>query len=114
MAIIAKHTTAIIHLVANATTVIAGNSAVSNVTSNSSQVVASGTIRQIFHGAAPSGYWMVKRGSNTVAVLEGTDHQNYAAMGLALSQDKAANVVCELVGTANGYIMLEISKELIS
>lgn len=117
MPVTAKHLNAIISLTANATVVIAGNNTVSNVTSNSSQIVASGTIRQIFHGASSNstsdGYWVVKRGSNTVAVLTETGHQNYAGMGLALSQDKAANVVCELVGTTNGYIIIEVSKELI-
>ncbi len=98
-----------IHAVANSTFVIAGNSTVSNVAIGA-EIVRSASIRRIHHGAQNVGYWIVARGANTVAVLSGTDVQDYVVSGNPITLDPTANLVVTLVGTTNGYIMVEMIK----
>lgn len=101
--------TALVFSDANASITIVGNNSVSNV-AISDENVSGGYINQIIYGAAPSGYWMVKRGSNTVAVLTDSGSINYSSLGAALIKDTTATLDLELVGTANGYIIVEIVK----
>lgn len=106
-----KEHSVILHATANSTWIIAGNNSVSNV-ALTDQVVNGGTIRQVWCGS-PSGnsaFWTIKRGANTVAVLDGTTHMPFANFGAVLSQDAAANVVVELTGATAGFIMIELSK----
>lgn len=100
---------AVIHATANETFVVVGNSTVSNIAA-SDETAAGVTISQVWWGAAASGYWKVSRGSNTVLVLDSSSYKDFAGCGVALSKDPTANIVCELVGTGNGYIMMELQK----
>ena len=99
---------AVIHATANATIVIAGNNTVSNV-ATTSQVLTGASISKIWFGAAPSGYWNVLRGANLVASFESSG--TYEFNGAALNVDKTANVVVQLMGASNGFIIIELHKE---
>lgn len=104
-----KNLSTLVHHVANATLTIAGNSSVSNV-ATSDEILTGATIKQVWFGAAGDGYWVVKRGSNTVGVYSSTGWTDYAGNGGLLTNDADATLVLELVGTANGYIMVELQK----
>lgn len=104
-----KNLSVVIHTTANASLIIAGNSAVSNV-ATSDEILTGAAIKQLWWGSQPSGVWIVKRGSNTIGVYEGSGWADYAGNGCMLNKDAAANLVFELVGTANGYCMLELQK----
>lgn len=105
-----KESTFTVHATANATLTIAGNSAVSNVAYPSTQVVTSASIRQVWWGTGDtSTSWAVKRGSNTVLVLNGSDHFNFAAEGKAIDIDKGGTLVLEKTG-GTGFLMIELSK----
>lgn len=107
-----KNLSATIHNATNATYTIAGNNSVSNV-ATSDEVLTGASIKQVWYGS-PSGstaYWVVKRGSNTVLVLEGTGYMDFAGNGGLLKQDSTGTVVLELVGSANGFIQMELQKE---
>lgn len=107
-------TSAIVHVTANDTVVIAGNTSVSNIAS-SGEVLTGGSITQIWWGTASNttsvGYWEVKRGSNTVLVLTETGSEDFAGSGAALTADAAANVVITLNGSTKGYLMFEVQKQ---
>lgn len=104
-----KNLNVVIHCTANATLVIAGNNSVSNV-ATSDEVLTGASIKQVWWGTDGSGTWLIKRGSNTVAVYDSTGWHDYAGNGSMLSKDASANVVIQLVGTANGFIMIELQK----
>ena len=104
-----KNISAVLHCTANATFVIAGNNSVSNV-ATSDEVLTGAAIKQIWWGTDPNGAWIVKRGANVVSVHSGADWSDYAGNGSMLSKDASANVVVELVGSSNGYIMIELQK----
>lgn len=107
-----KNLSVTVHNVANATYIVAGNSSVSNI-ATSDEVLTGAHIKQVWYGSpsGSTGYWMVKRGSNTVLVLEGTGYLDFAGNGSMLKLDPAANLVFELVGSANGFIMVDLQKE---
>lgn len=98
----------IIHATANGTITVAGNNTISNVATGT-QVLTGGVITRIWHGAAPSGYWNIKRGSNLVFSATGSGYQYFD--GAALNVDKTGTLVLELMGTSNGHIMIELRKE---
>lgn len=100
---------AVVHVAgANSTIVIAGNNSVSNIATGT-QNLTGATITKIWFGSAPSGYWNIKRGANLVYAATGSGFHYFD--GAALSTDKTANVVCELMGVTNGFIMIELHKE---
>jgi len=103
---------AVIHVTANSTVVIAGNSSVSNIASGNSTVyetLTGGNITQIWWGA-PAGYWTVKRGANTVLVLSESGYLDFAGCGSSLMIDATANVVANLVTSTTGFLMIEVQK----
>lgn len=102
-----KNLSFVIHATANATITIAGNNSVSNVAIDD-EVLTGATIKQVWYGS--SGHWVVKRGSNTVAVFNTSGTANFYGTGMALTKDQTENLVLELVDTANGYIMIEMQK----
>lgn len=107
-----KNVSVTIHDDANVTYTIAGNNSVSNVAIDD-EVLTGAAIKQVWYGS-PSGshtYWIVKRGSNTVLVLEGTGYLDFAGNGSLLKKDSTGTLVLELVGSANGFIQLELQKE---
>ena len=99
----------VIHVVANTTLTIAGNNSVSNVATGS-EVLTGATIRRVKFGS-DVGRWTVKRGSNTVLVLSGTNQLDFYKDGFSINIDPTATLVLELSGTANGFITIELSKQ---
>lgn len=96
---------------ANTTLTIAGNTSSSNVAANG-ETLTGASVKQVWFGS-PSGasaYWVLKRGSTTVAVYDSTGWVDYAGNGNLLNKDPDASLVLELVGTANGYIVVEMRK----
>jgi hypothetical protein len=102
-------TSAVIHTAANATYVVAGNSATSNIATGS-EVITGGSITQAWWGVANGGYWEVKRGSSTVLILTESGYADYAGAGVSLVANSTGNVVITLNGSNAGYCMLEIQK----
>lgn len=94
------------------TITIAGNNSVSNV-ATADETVNAAYITQIFFGSASAidGYWLVKRGANTVAMLDSTGWHDYAGNGAALRLDETADLTAELVGTAPGFLVIEMQKK---
>lgn len=104
-----KNTSAVIHITANSTITVAGNSSVSNVAINN-EVLTGCTIVQAFSGAGNGAYWTVKRGANTALVLDSTGYYDFAGSGMALTMDPGATIVANLVNGTDGYLMLEVQK----
>ncbi len=107
-----KNTSVVLHATSNTTWVVAGNNSVSNLTADATEIVVGAGIAQIWFGS-PSGnsaYWVVKRGANVVGVFDSTTYLDFAGSGCSLNKDRTANVVVELVGSANGFIMIELQK----
>lgn len=104
-----KGKSAVIHLTANATITVAGNSSVSNVASVGEELTGA-TISQVWYGSSNSGHWVIKRGANTVMVLTQSGHMNFAGHSVSLNMDAGATLVAELVNTDTGFITLEMSK----
>ena len=94
---------AVIRDTANATYVVAGNSAASNVASAGETVVGA-SISQIWW----TGDWTVKRGANTVLVLKDSGSWDLNGSGINLGEFPAANLVVEAANT--GTIIVELSK----
>lgn len=69
-------------------------------------------VTQIWYGAPSNGttYWTVTRGANTIAVLEGAGHLDFAGNGVSVNLDNAASVTVTLNGGTTGFIMLELQK----
>lgn len=107
-----KYLSFTVHAVANTGDIIvAGNSSVSNV-ALSGEVLDGAYITQVWAGC-PSGanaFWTIKRGANTVAVLDSTGYYDYAGCGNPITLDQTANVSATLTGSAVGYLMFECQK----
>lgn len=104
-----KNLSAVVHLTANASLTIAGNSTVSNV-AISDENLTGGTINQIWYGAANGSYWEIKRGSNTVFIAESTGYIDFAGNGILLNNDSAATLVANLNGSGPGVLVIELQK----
>jgi hypothetical protein len=107
-----KNLSTTLHFVSNGTVVIAGNSSVSDIAIDN-EVVTGAYITQVWYGS-PSGsvaYWEVKRGANTVAILDSTSYTDFAGNGNALRLDAGATLVANLVGSTAGYLIVELQKE---
>lgn len=110
-----NRTSAVVHLNANATITVTGNSSVSNIAwgSGNTQIeetLTGASIVQVFRGAADGGYWNVKRNTTLVLTLPDTGTMDFAGSGCSLVANSAETVVAELVGTANGFLMIELQK----
>ena len=112
-----KNTSAVIHVsAANTTIKVSGNSTTTNVDATSTclaignEVLTGAYITQVFYGVDPAGYAVIKRGTAVVAVYDSTGYKDYAAGGMALTVGQTANLTVEFVGTANGYVLLEVQK----
>ena len=112
-----KNTSAVIHVsAANTTIKVSGNSTTTNVDATSTclaignEVLTGAYITQVFFGVDPAGYAVIKRGTAVVAVYDSTGYKDYAAGGMALTVGQTANLTVEFVGTANGYVLLEVQK----
>lgn len=57
-------------------------------------------------------FWRISRGTgNTVLELAGTGAWNLIENGIAVANNATQNVIIDLVGTTNGTLILEISKQ---
>jgi hypothetical protein len=93
----------------NATLVIAGNNAVSNIASPG-ETLTGAYITQAVWGCDPSGYIVIKRGTTPVAFYDSTGQQEYAGTGMPINVGLADNLSVEFVGSSNCYIMFELQK----
>lgn len=107
-----KHNKAVtIHVAsANASLVVAGNTAASNV-AMTDETLTGGYIKQITWGT-DAGSIQVLRGANLVATFTQAGSINYASLGTPLTQYPAANLNINFVGSANGYCLVELQKVL--
>ncbi len=112
-----KNTSAVIHVsVANTTIKVSGNSTTTNVDATSTclalgdEVLSGAYIAQAFWGLDPNGTAIIKRGTVPVAVFAAAGYVDYAGAGMALTVGQTANLTVEFVGTANGYVLLEVQK----
>jgi len=112
-----KNTSAVIHVsVANTTIKVSGNSTTTNVDATSTclaignEVLTGAYITQVFWGLDVNGTAIVKRGTTPVAVFAAAGYVDYAGSGMALTVGQTANLTVEFVGTANGYVLLEVQK----
>jgi len=106
-----KGLSAVIHLTANATVNVVGNSSVSDIAVGD-ETVTGAYISQIWYGTSnvSTGYWEIKRGSNTAGVFSTTGHMNFVASGIALNKDVGATLVANLNSAATGFVIIELTK----
>lgn len=105
----------ILHFAANGSVNVTGNNTVSNLTSNSIEIVLSSSIYQIWYGSDGSGGWQIVSGNDTVnsvmAVFSGTGHAPFGQAGEAISLlDSGELLYVTLVGSTNGAIMIDLRK----
>jgi len=99
-----------LHIVANDTIVVVGNSSVSNI-ALTNETIAAAHISQVWWGSSNASYWTVKRGSNTILVLPDSGYLDFAGNGLGLQIDQTANLVFTLTGSGVGHLALEGQKK---
>jgi len=105
-----KGLSAVIHLTANATINVTGNSTTSDIATGD-EVVAGASITQVWYGCANGGHWEIKRGSNTAVVADSTGYMDFAGNGVTLNKDAtAATLVANLNTTATGFVVIELTK----
>lgn len=99
------------HTWANDVLIVAGNNTVSNLTSNSTEVVVSATITGVKFGSQ-AGTWVVTRSNSSVNTIVGVfNNSGYVPLhDSPITIEPTKNIKLELVGTANGFIMLELHK----
>ena len=96
--------------------VVVGNSTTSNIGGTSTcvavsdEVLTGAYITQVVWGCDGTGYIEVKRGANLVAIYDSTGQHEYAGTGMPLNMYPAANVVINLIGSANCFIVMELQK----
>jgi hypothetical protein len=103
-------TSIVLHVTsANATLVIAGNNAVSNIASPG-ETLTGAYITQAVWGCDPNGYIVIKRGTTPVAFYDSTGQQEYAGTGMPINVAQTANLSVEFIGSSNCYVMFELQK----
>jgi hypothetical protein len=101
----------VLHFTSTETVTVAGNNSVSNV-ATSTETVNSATITQLFWGTddVAGAHWQISRGANVVAILSQSGSKDFAGTGMSLRLDPTADLSATLVGSANGYVMIEMQK----
>lgn len=104
----------VIHANANQTIVVVGNNTVSNLTSNSSELVVSASLSKAWWGSQ-GGTWIVQQGNSSAnaisAVFNDSGFMHFDQGGTLIDANKTGtNMYLTLVGTANGFIQLELKK----
>ena len=92
---------------ANVSLVVAGDVSTSNVATGD-EVLTGASITQMFWGT-DTGAIIVKRGSNVVLTCTQAGHMDFAAAGMSLTKDQAANLVIQLP-SANAFVLVELQK----
>jgi len=106
-----KNLSTVVHITANTTLTISGNSIVSNIAiADSDEVITGANINQIWYGTGNGAYWEIKRGSNTVFVTDKTGYIDFAGNGIVLNNDNSATFVANLVGAGPGVLIVEFQK----
>ena len=113
-----KNTSLVIHVASanSGNIVVAGNSSTTNVNGTSTcvavgdEVLTGAYITQAVWGCDGNGHIQVLRGANVVAVYDSTGQHEYAGTGMPLNLYPAANVVVNLIGSANSFIIFELQK----
>ena len=102
---------AVIHVAAaNASLVITGNSAVSNIASPG-ETLTGAYLTQIAWGCDPNGYIVIKRNADMIATYDSTGQHEYAGCGMPIKTgETAANLSVEFVGTSNAFVIFELQK----
>lgn len=93
----------------NSTLVIAGNNSVSNV-AISTETLSGVYIAQAVWGCDGNGHIQVLRGANLVAVYDSTGQHDYSGCGMPLNAYSAADLTVNFVGSANGFLVIELQK----
>lgn len=104
-----RATSVTIHFNANASLVIAGNTAVSNIALQG-EILTGAYICQAIAGCDGTGHIQVSRGGELVAVYDSTGQYDYAGTGMALTVKSDANLEVTFVDSSNAYLMLELQK----
>lgn len=104
-----KGLSAVIHLTANATINVAGNSSVSDIAVGD-EVVTGATITQVWFGCGNGAYWEIKRGANSVVFVDSTGYLDFAGNGVALNKDTTATLVANLNLSQTGFVVIELTK----
>lgn len=91
----------------NSTLVIVGNTSSSNIATGNEDLTGA-SITQLFWGT-DTGAIVVKRGANVVVTCTQSGHMDFAASGMSLTKDQAANLVVELP-SANAFVLIELQK----
>lgn len=90
---------------------IASNTIVATSGAVSEETVNSMTVTRAFWSTANSGYWKISRNSTSVLELGGSGFWNLMEAGLSVANTATGTLGIDLVGTANGSLVLELSKE---
>lgn len=106
-----KGLSAVIHLTANSTVNVVGNSSVSDIAIGD-EVVGGAYISQIWYGSSnvSTGYWELKRGANTVGVFSTTGYMDFAGNGVTLNKDVGGTLVANLNSSSAGFVIIELTK----
>lgn len=111
-------TSAIIHVTANDTIVVAGNTTTSNIASDG-EIVTGAHIKQVWCGSSSGNgaYWKVSSVNSAansevlLLVLDSTAYMDYAGNGVKVPV-LGDELKFELVNGDEGYLMLELRKEV--
>lgn len=107
-----KNLSAHVLFTSNSTLTIAGNSSTSDIATGD-EVITGCSITRAWCGSSSGNgaFWEVKRGANTVAVLDSTAFMDYAGNGVTLDLDNTATLVANINGTVlNATLILELKK----
>lgn len=113
-----KNTSLVIHVAGanSGNIIVSGNSTTTNVNGTSTcvavgdEVLTGAYITQAVWGCDGTGHIQILRGANVVAVYDSTGQHEYAGTGMPINLYPAANVVVNLIGSANCYVMFELQK----
>jgi len=113
-----KNTSVVLHVSSanSGNIIVTGNSTTSNIGGTSTcvavsnEVLTGAYITQVVWGCDGTGHIQVLRGANLVAVYDSTGQHEYAGTGMPINMYPAANVVINLIGSANSFIAIELQK----
>jgi hypothetical protein len=63
------------------------------------------------NGGSATGYWEIKRNSIVLLTLSGTGELDFDQEGADLSNDSTFPVVCTLVGSTQGSLVIDFAKQ---
>jgi hypothetical protein len=90
---------------------IAANTTVALSGAVSEETVTNATIARVFWSTANTGYWKISRSSTSVLELGGSGFWNLVEAGMSVANTSTGNVGIDLVGTTNGSLVIELTKE---